>query len=379
MTGPLHERCVAVVDLAAIDHNVRALRACAPSAVLCAVVKGDGYGHGAVAVARAALGAGAHWLGVACAAEGAQLRLAGVDAPVLVLAEPPPADLSAVVEHDLRAVVYTAATLEALGELARARRARARVHLKVDTGMHRAGCRPEDAVHLATVAAGHPALELEGVMTHLATADEPGSAEVGAQLSRFDAVLGRLAASGLRPPVAHAANSAGVLAHPASHLDLVRPGIAVYGLGPLTSLAGGGRLRPALSLHARVSRVQRVPAGDGVSYGLRWQAPADTVVATVSIGYADGVRRALGLRGADVLVGGRRRPMVGVVTMDQLMVDCGPGAHVAVGDTVTLIGDQGGEHVGAGEWAAHLDTIDYEVVAAVGPRVPRRYVGARPG
>ncbi|MPY91782.1 MAG: alanine racemase [Acidimicrobiia bacterium] len=370
----LEQRCRVDVDLGAIAHNVRVLQERAVPAALCAVVKGDGYGHGAVEVARSAVAAGASWLGVACAAEAVPLRRAGLDVPVLVLAEPPPADYEAVLEHGLRAVVYTAEGIDGLAAHARRRGARVTVHLKVDTGMHRAGCEGAAAPDLAIRLARDPAFELEGLMTHLATSDEPSRPDASVQLERFRRLLGRLRSAGWRPAIVHAANSSGLLAHPDSHFDLVRAGIALYGLGPFTDQPWSEALRPALSLHARVSRVGPVRAGEGVSYGLRWRAPRDSVLATLSIGYGDGVRRALGAAGAPVLLGGRRCPMVGVVTMDQLVVDCGPGATVRVGDTATLIGRQGREVVGAGLWAELLDTIDYEVVTGIGPRVARRYL-----
>jgi alanine racemase len=210
-------------------------------------------------------------------------------------------------------------------------------------------------------------------MTHCAAADEPDHPVTAGQLERFAGVLGGLERAGLRPPLAHAANSAATIAHPASHFDLVRVGIALYGLAPSPALEDRVELRPVLSLHARVAQVKAGRAGDGVSYGHRHRLAADTVLATLSIGYADGVRRALGLRRAPVLIGGRRAAMVGVVTMDQLVVDCGPEATVGVGDEAVLLGAQGGERVSVGDWAGLLDTIGYEVVVGLGPRLARRY------
>jgi alanine racemase len=339
---------------------------------LCAVVKADGYGHGAVAVARAALGAGASWLAVAHAAEAVPLRADGIDAPILLLSEPTPGEVPLLAAAELRTVVCTAATIDALAAAGSRSRPFA-VHLKVDTGMGRVGCRPSDAVALAERIDRTPGLVLEGVMTHFAVADEPTNPTTARQIERFTGVLDALSRVGLRPPLAHAANSAGLLAHPGSHLDLVRAGIALYGLAPSPELAGRADLRPALSLHARVSLVKRARAGESVSYGHRHTLRADTVLATLPIGYADGVRRALGLAGAPVLLGGRRRPMVGVVTMDQLLVDCGPAADVAVGDEAVLIGGQGDERIDAEEWAQLTGTIGYEVVTGIGPRVPRLY------
>jgi alanine racemase len=366
----------AEVDLAAIAHNVRALSELAAPAELCAVVKADGYAHGAIAVSQVALRAGASWLAVALVEEAAVLRKAGIDAPILLLSEPRPADMVAAARYDLRVGVYTDAGIEGMASAARAAGRVTRVHLKVDTGMNRVGARPADAVRLAKEIADRPELALEAVFTHCAVADEPGNAFTDVQLDRFDAVVDELEEAGLRPPLLHAANSAATLDHPRARYDLVRTGIAVYGIAPAAALAGRLDLRPALSLKAEVSMVKRVGAGEAVSYGLRHRFDRDSVVATVPIGYADGVPRRLGLLGAEVLIGGRRRPMAGVVTMDQLMVDCGDDDAVAVGDEVVPLGSQVDETIGAEEWAARLDTIAYEVVCGIGPRVPRVYLEA---
>ncbi|MDH4143619.1 MAG: alanine racemase [Acidimicrobiia bacterium] len=373
-------RARAEIDLGAIAHNVRALAARAPASVLCAVVKADGYGHGAVAVAETALRAGARWLAVAHAAEGEELRRAGIEARVLMLSEPTGPEVAVARRARLDVVCASAAAIDRLqaGSLAPGGRGEPplAVHLKVDTGMRRVGCDPVDAVKLARSVAASPALELTGVMTHLANADEPDDQATEGQLDRFASVLSALDRAQLRPGLVHAANSAGLLAHPASHFDLVRPGIAVYGLAPSAALAGAVDLRPALRLVAPLSFVKRVRAGERISYGLRHRFERDTVVATLPIGYADGVRRALGLAGAEVLVGGRRCPMVGVVTMDQTMVDCGPDATVAVGEDAVLIGTQGQERTTAEDWATALGTINYEIVTGLGARIERRYCPA---
>jgi alanine racemase len=255
-----------------------------------------------------------------------------------------------------------------------------RVHLKVDTGMRRVGVEPGEAVALAKAIAETPRLELEGIFTHLPVADEPDNPFPAEQVARFDAVVDDLRAAGIDPPIRHAANSAGALCHPGARYDLVRCGIALYGLPPTPELAGLADLRPALSLTSEVSFVKHVPAGQGISYGHRQRTTRDTVVATVPIGYADGVFRGLPLAGAEVLIHGERRPMIGVVTMDQLMVDCGPGAEVRSGDEVVLLGAQAAERISPDEWAAKLNTIAYEVICAIGPRVERRYhtTGAGP-
>ena len=365
----------AEVDLGAIRHNVALLAEAVAPARLCAVVKADGYGHGAIAVGHAALEAGAEWLAVALVEEGAVLRRSGIDVPVLLLSQPRPDDVAAAVRWDLRCTVDTADGVAAAAEAARAAGTTARLHLKVDTGMRRVGAQPDEVVGLAEAVAAADGVELEALWTHCAVADEPGHAFTDTQLDRFDAVVAELEARGLRPPMLHAANSAAAIDHPRARLDLVRAGIATYGIPPAPALADRLDLRPAMALKSEVSHLKEVPAGDGLSYGLRHVVARDTVVATVPIGYADGVPRRLSLAGGEVLVGGRRRPMVGVVTMDQLLVDCGPGADVAVGDEVVLLGAQGDERITADEWAAATGTIAYEVVCGIGPRVPRVYPG----
>ncbi|MCD9625508.1 alanine racemase [Rhabdothermincola salaria] len=360
------------VDLGAIAHNVGVLKGLVAPAAVCAVVKADGYGHGAIAVSRAALAAGADWLAVALVEEGVVLRRSEIDAPVLLLSQPRLDDIAAAVRFDLRVCVYTPEAVEAVAEAAKRERRLARVHLKVDTGMNRVGVAPQDALALARRIAGHGSLELEGVFTHLAVADEPGHPFTDTQLDRFDAVVAELDADGLRPTLLHAANSATAIEHPRGRYDLVRAGISVYGIPPAPVLADRVDLRPAMTLRSEVSMVKRVGAGEGISYGLRHVFDRETTVATVPVGYADGVSRRLSALGTDVLVGGRRCPIVGTITMDQLMVDCGDD-DVAVGDEVVLIGRQGDECVTAEEWAERLDTIAYEVVCGIGPRVPRRY------
>jgi alanine racemase len=359
----------AEVDLGAVAHNVGLLIERSAPAEVWAVVKADGYGHGAVPVSRAALGAGAHGLAVALVEEAAVLREAGIDAPVLLLSEARPDEFEAVAELDLEAAVYTPEGIAAAAAVGRP----VRVHLKVDTGMHRVGARPEDLAGLARSIVDAPTLELAGVWTHCAVADEPDRPFTAEQLGRFDEALAALAGEGIEPPRTHAANSAGAIAHPDARRSLVRAGIAVYGIAPSAQLADALPLRPVLRLRSEVTMVKRVAAGEGVSYGLHHTFEQDATVATIPIGYADGVRRRLGLLGQEVLVGGRRRPIVGVVTMDQLMVDCGDDP-VAVGDEVVLLGRQGDEEVLATEWAERLGTIGYEITCALGPRVPRRHV-----
>ena len=368
-------RAWAEVDVGALRGNAAALAALATPAALCAVVKAGGYGHGAVPVARAALEGGASWLAVALVEEGVELREAGVEAPVLLLSEPPGTAMAEVVAGRLTATVYTLGGVEAAAKaVAAAGRGRPLdVHVKVDSGMHRVGAAPDEAVQVATAVHERPELRLGGLWTHFATADDPDPSFTAGQSACFDEVVARLSAAGIRPPLLHACNSAGAIAHPRARHDLVRCGLALYGVPPTPELARRVALRPALSLRARVSLVKSVAAGEGISYGLRHRFPRDSVVATVPIGYADGVPWRLGVSGGEVLVRGKRCPIAGAVTMDQLTVDCGDDHRVAPGDEVVLLGRQGEESVDAWEWAERAGTIAYEILCGIGPRVPRLY------
>ena len=366
----------AEVDLSAVAHNIDAIRRAVAPADVWAVVKADGYGHGAVDVSGAALAAGATGLCVALTQEGLALRAAGISAPILVLSEQPLDEHGAMVEHDLTPTVYSAAAVESFDAVCTRLDRTLGVHLKIDTGMHRVGAQPQDAVALATAIVTSRRLHMAGVFTHLAASDEPEADSNEIQLRRFADVVGALTAAGHRPPLLHVANSAAALALPQSRADAVRVGIAMYGIEPGPDVHDlCAELRPALSLHARVSLVKTVAAGEGVSYGLRHTFAADTVVATIPIGYADGVPRRLFGTGAEVLVHGRRLPIVGVVTMDQLMVDCGD-LPVVAGDEVVLIGAQAGsagsDAIRAEEWAARVGTIGYEIVCGISKRIERR-------
>lgn len=365
-----------VVDLSAIRHNVRQLVALAEPARTMVVVKANGYGHGATRVAEVALEAGAHGLCVALVQEGVELRRAGIEAPILVLSEQPREQLGELVAHGLIATVYSVSSIDAIADEARRRDVVGQeVHLKVDTGMNRVGARPDAAVELGgRVLARSPQLSLGGVFTHLACADDRDSPVTQQQVRRFDAVIEQLRRAGIDPGWLHIANSAGTLAHPDTRRDMVRVGIAAYGIAPdpaLDSLCLS--LRPALRLASRVSFVKRVSAGEAVSYGHRHRFDRDTTVATVPIGYADGVPRRLSAVGGEVLVGGRRRPIVGVVTMDQLMVDMGDDA-CAIDDEVVLIGSQGEQTITANDWGSALGTIGYEIVCGMSARLAREYL-----
>jgi alanine racemase len=355
------------VDLAAIRHNAALLT---PEGVrLMAVVKADAYGHGDVAVARAALEGGATWLGVALVEEGIGLRAAGIDAPILVLSEVPPGSEAEALEAGLTPTLYSAGGLERLAAAAPAGTA---VHVKVDTGMHRVGVFPPEAAPTFAGEVVRAGLRLEGLWTHFARSEED-EATTRDQLALFRRVVDDVKAAGHVPDLLHAANSGATILHPDSHLDLVRPGIALLGIPPGPGVGASLGLRPALSWHSAVGFARRLPAGEALSYGHRYRLEQDANVATVPVGYADGYPRALS-SSADVLIRGRRCRVAGSVTMDQLMVDCGD-LPVASGDEVVLLGSQGDQTITAEELAGPAGTIAYEIVTRIGQRVPRETTG----
>ena len=356
------------VDLDAIRHNVRLLKP--ERAQLMAVVKADAYGHGDVPVARVALEAGATWIGVALVEEGLRLRDAGIDAPVLVLSEFPPGSERAALAAELTPSLYTDAGLARLTHAAQGREVG--VHVKVDTGMHRVGVYPPGAttgfVHRVAAAS----LRLDALWTHFASSTEDEKT-TRLQLKTFLAVVEDVRAAGHRPELLHAANSGAMILDPETHLDLVRPGIAIYGVEPGGGAGADLGLRPALTWRSAVTMIRRLPAGEAVSYGHRYRLERDANIATVPVGYADGYPRLLSSR-ADVLIRGQRCHVAGSVTMDQLMVDCGD-LEVEAGDDVVLLGRQGSQTVSAEELAGLAETIGYEIVAGIGGRVPREYLG----
>ena len=369
---------VARVRPASIEANVRRLAERAGTAALCAVVKADGYGHGALTAAQAALAGGASWLAVATVNEALEIA-EDIDSetPVLMLSEVAPRLAAAAAAQCPQQVRFTVASAAGIRSLAAAARPERAVHLKVDTGMHRMGALPAEleAVAEALREDGN-GLWVEGVWTHLAVADAPDDPFTAEQLRRFDQALDALRGLGVPAGAVHAANSAGLLAHPDSRRDLVRAGIAIYGVPPSPELDGAVPLDPALELVSRVTAVRTVAPGESVSYGRHWWAEEPTRVATVAIGYADGIRRDSGWAGVEVLVRGRRCPIVGAVTMDQLMVALDPAiAEEAVpGDEAVLIGRQGAEQITATEIAERLGTIAYEGLTSISARVPRRTV-----
>ena len=378
----------AEIDLDAIAHNVRELRRITrPSARLMAVVKADGYGHGAEAVARTALANGADMLAVARIDEGVQLRRAGIDAPILVMGPTFPGFTDRIIDYDLIQGVTSLASARELAARAVQRKAVIPVHIKVDSGMGRLGLVPDcgapgrdarlPAVEEVRALSHLDGLRLEGIFTHFAAADETDKSFAELQLDIFRTFLDRLSQAGIDCGLRHAANSAAVIDLPRAHLDAVRPGIALYGLYPSRAVdLSKVELRPALALKSRILQVKEVPAGFPVSYGMTWQAPCATRIATVATGYADGIQRRLSNRGR-MLVHGVEVPIVGRVCMDLIMLDVGAVAHVAAGDEVVIIGRQGDAEISADTVADLLETINYEVVFTNFGRVPRRYIGEK--
>jgi len=363
------QRALARVDLGAIERNARTLAAVAAPAGLCAVVKADGYGHGMVRAAEAARAGGATWLAVATAEEARGLRAGGLEGPVLVMGALSDAELAVALAARADVVAWREAFVERLATAPGA--AGTGVHVKLDTGMGRLGTRdPGEATRVAEAVAGRDALRLAGAMTHFATADDdPGF--LAEQLAAFTP-WARAIKDAHPDVIVHAANSAATLREPAARFDLVRCGIAVYGMDPFQEDPAEHGLEPALSLTSYVAEVKDAAPGQSAGYGRRFVAERPTRIGTLPIGYGDGVRRAL-TNNADVLVGGRRVPLVGTVSMDNVTVDLG-AAEVARGAEAVLIGTQGGERVLAEEWARRLGTINYEVTCGISARVPRVHV-----
>ncbi|MDR1745464.1 MAG: alanine racemase [Planctomycetota bacterium] len=362
----------AEVDVSAIRRNAENLGSLlSPGTKLCAVVKADGYGHGAARVAEAALSGGADWLAVALLDEALELRAAGFTTPVLILGYTPPEQALLVAGADARQTVFTREQAEALSAAGVALGKKVRIHIKIDTGMGRIGVRPEDAADFAARVSPLPGIEVEGAFTHFATADSRDKRYALEQFAAFTRALESIRARGIDIPICHAANSAAILDMPETHLDMVRAGIALYGLWPSRETARPVELRPAMRLKARIAMVKPLPADTSVSYGCTYVTPAPAVIATLPLGYADGWPRGLGNR-ASVLVGGRRAPVVGRICMDQFMVDVTGIEGVGEGDDVLLFG---GSVIPVEEIADLLGTINYEVVCAVSKRVPRVYAG----
>jgi len=358
------------VDLEAIAHNVqRIVEMVGPKVIVLAVLKADGYGHGAIRVARTALNNGARYLGVASINEGIALRRAGITAPILVLGYTPAWQARELVLNGLSATIFNLDVARALSRAAADLNGRIPTHVKVDTGMGRLGLLPDEVLPFVLEVQRLPNLVLEGIFTHFSVADsDPDYTRW--QLNRFRQVLGILSEAGIRPPLAHAANSAAVLTLPDSHLDMVRPGIALYGLHPSPQVRCPPDFRPALRFKTQIAQVKALPPGSYVSYGNTYQTSGEQRIAVIPVGYADGFRRAPRHWG-EVLVRGHRAPIVGRVSMDQTMIDVTAIPGVRQGDEAVLIGEQGDQQITAEEVAERLGTISYEVVSEILARVPR--------
>ncbi|WP_068154490.1 alanine racemase [Rhodococcus phenolicus] len=371
----------AVIDLDAVADNVRLLREYAGDAAVMAVVKADAYNHGAVPVAKAALAAGARELGVTTLTEALELKSAGIDAPVLSWLHTPDADYAPAIVAGVELGVSSPRHLASIVAAARDSGVTAVITVKVDTGLNRGGvARDEWPGFLRDLGRAHAegAVRLRGTFSHLAHADELHHPEIDSQRDRLVEAVADLRRHGMPPEVVHLSNSAAAVTRPDLRFDMIRPGIAMYGLSPIPEIGDYG-FRPVMTLRTRVALVKKVTAGSGVSYGHRWIAPIDTTVAVLPMGYADGIRRNLSGR-FEVQLGGRRRPQLGRVCMDQIVVDLGPdGGGVSEGDHALFFGDGRHGEPNAQDWADLLDTINYEVVTGVGGRTVRTYVGGEGG
>jgi alanine racemase len=377
----------AEIDLKAIASNVKELRRIThPKARLMAVVKANGYGHGAKEVAQCALQNGAAVLGVARIDEGIGIRQAGIQAPILIFGYTHPKRAADLLEYELTQTVYTFASAQAFSQTAASQRKKIKVHLKVDTGMGRLGLLPQtfksdnsaainaDAIKETLAIAALKGLELEGIFTHFATADSANKSYAEKQIQLFMNYLDQLNRAGLNPPVRHAANSAALIDLPQSHLDMVRSGIAIYGLYPSNEVKKKKvNLKPAMALKTRIIHLKRVPAGFYVSYGITHKTRKPTTIATVAVGYADGLNRLLSSRG-QMLVRGRRVPIIGRICMDLTLLDVGGIEKIQIGDEVVIFGQQGGETLTVDEMALSLNTINYEIISTIPARVPRVYL-----
>jgi alanine racemase len=368
------QRAWVEIDLGALSYNVKQLlKLLSPSTQLMAVVKADAYGHGAVTVAKTVLEAGASWLGVATVPEGIQLREGGIKAPILILgAINSPEQIHAIAHWKLQptlcspkqALVFSN-TLETINC-----GSPVPVHIKLDTGMSRLGTNWQEASEFVQLVSSLPHLSIASIYSHLATADSADPTVMEEQHRRFEDAIAKIKAKGINPPCLHLANSAATLADSALHYDIVRVGLAVYGLYPATHLQNTIKLRPVLQLKARVTQVKTIAAGTGVSYGHQFIAPREMRLAVVGIGYADGVPRQLSHK-MEVLIRDRRVPQIGTITMDQLMLDVSSIPDIQEGEIVTLLGEQGEEHISAEDWANQLGTISWEILCGFKHRLPR--------
>jgi alanine racemase len=365
----------AEIDLKALENNVRELRRVInPDAQMMAIVKANGYGHGVEPVSRVALQSGASWIGVALLQEAIMLREKGINAPILILGYTPIEDIKDVIRNDISQTIFTWEDALATATVAKQLGKKARVHVKIDTGMGRLGFKDNsEAVDIIHRLTHLPGLDVEGIYTHFATADESDKTFVEEQFARFQQLLKQLAARHIYIKWRHCANSAAVLDMPYTHLDMVRPGITIYGHYPSLDVSHElVTLVPVMTLKAKVAFVKEVPENCSISYGRTFCTKEKTNIATVPLGYGDGYSRLLSNRG-EVLVRGRRAPIVGRVCMDQLMIDVGRIPGVQQGDEVVLLGSQGDETITVDELAGHMGTINYEVLCLISERVPRIY------
>jgi alanine racemase len=370
--GGLCQRAWVEIDLAALTHNVKQLKnLLSPHTQLMAVVKADAYGHGAIAVSQTALQAGASWLGVATIPEGIELREAGIEAPILLLgATNTPAQVKAIAQWHLQPTICTAKQALIFSEVLVSINQSLPVHAKLDTGMSRLGTSWEEATEFVQLVKRLPNLKLASIYSHLATADSPDTAVMKEQHQRFKRAIAQIQTAGINPRRLHLANSAAALADPDLHYDLVRVGLATYGLYPAPNLQNIVDLKPAMQVKARVTQVKTIEAGTGVSYGHQFVAGRQTQIAVVGVGYADGIPRNLSNK-MQVLIRGQFVPQVGAVTMDQLMLDVTDIPDLEVGEVVTLLGKDGENKISADDWAATLGTISWEIICGFKHRLPR--------
>jgi len=372
------ERAWVEVNLAAIAHNVQQIRSrLSKRTTLMAVVKADAYGHGATTVAETVLQAGASWLGVATIPEGIELREAGIEAPILILgATHTPEQIRTIAHWNLQPTLCTPKQAMVFAEVMaeRSHRFPLPVHLKLDTGMSRLGTPWQQGAGLARLVQGLPNLQIASVYSHLATADSPDPSIMRQQQQRFETAIAQINAVGIHPPRLHLANSAATLTDASLHYDLVRVGLAIYGLYPAAHLRSTLNLKPALQVKARVTQVKTIPAGTGVSYGHQFVADRELRIAAVGIGYADGVPRNLS-NTMTALVKGKQVPQIGAITMDQLMLDVSVVPDLQEGDVVTILGQDAQQQISADDWAATLGTISWEILCGFKHRLPRLATG----
>jgi alanine racemase len=368
------QRAWVEIDLTALAANVRNLKQLlAPQTELMAVVKADAYGHGAIAVARTALQHGASYLAIATLAEGVQLRQAGLDAPILILgAINAPEDIKAVAAWQLEPTICNLQQALVFSKILQEIGTTLPVHLKLDTGMSRLGTNWQEAIKFVELVQKLPNIELKSVYSHLATADDPDPTVMNLQHQRFQKAIAELRSSGINPPYLHLANSAATLGDRNLHYDLVRVGLALYGLYPSPHLVSTVKLKPVLQVKAKITQVKTLAAGTGVSYGHRYITEKDTKVAVLGIGYADGVPRNLSQR-LQAIVRGRLVSQIGTITMDQMMLDVDELEDLQPGETVTLIGTDGNITITADDWADKLNTISWEILCGFKHRLPRVY------